>query len=301
MSYSHRDEVWKNLVVQHLRVLEPEGSFEVWEDCRIAAGTDWLPEITAAVDSAAVAVMLVSVDFLGSKFILGEEVPRLLKRRAQDGLRLVPLIVRPCAWQGVSWILEIQGRPKDGAALSGMRKAVAEKARSATVSGRENLRIDIHYISRHSDSRVKVLAKELATRIKRDLERVGYIIYGFNPTVVEGPHSEYHWLNVSDEFMTEIRRVTDAAIVGFNGATPHWKRNPHMIVWNVHISLGNDLFEEKIAKAMVVCKKRQSGGQAKQSRADAKRLPLASGTSGSNMSPKLRSDLVRRCRHQANA
>jgi hypothetical protein len=126
VSYCHRDEVWKHLVVQHLRVLEPEGAFEVWEDRRIAAGADWLPEITEAIDRAAVAVLLVSADFLGSRFVLGEEVPRLLERRAKDGLRIVPLVVRPCAWQRVGWISTIQCRPKDGAALSGMREAEAE-------------------------------------------------------------------------------------------------------------------------------------------------------------------------------
>lgn len=130
VSYSHRDERWKDLVVQHLRVLEPEGAFEVWEDRRIAIGADWLPEITDAIDRAAVAVILISVDFLGSKFILGEEVPRLLKRRAKDGLHIAPLVVRPCAWQGVSWLSAIQSRPKDGTALSGMRKAEREEALS---------------------------------------------------------------------------------------------------------------------------------------------------------------------------
>src|SRR5947209_949180 len=130
VGYSHRDEVWKHLVVQHLRVLDPKGAFEVWEDRQIAAGSDWLPEITGAIDRAAVAVVLVSADFLVSEFILGEEIPRLLERRGKDGLRIVPLVVRPCAWQGVDWISALQGRPKDGAALSEMREAEAEAALS---------------------------------------------------------------------------------------------------------------------------------------------------------------------------
>jgi len=130
VSYSHSDEEWKRRIVKHLRVLEPEGVFEVWEDRRISAGADWLPEITDAIERAAVAVLLVSVDFLVSKFILGEEIPRLLERRAKDGLRIAPLVVKPCAWQRIGWLSAIQCRPKDGAALSGMRDAEAEAALS---------------------------------------------------------------------------------------------------------------------------------------------------------------------------
>jgi hypothetical protein len=40
ISYSHADEAWKDRVEKQLRVLEPEGNFEVWDDRRIAAGDD---------------------------------------------------------------------------------------------------------------------------------------------------------------------------------------------------------------------------------------------------------------------
>src|SRR5262249_30019560 len=81
VSYSHQDERWKDRLVQQLRVLEPEGDFEVWDDRRIAAGSDWLPEIEQAMHRAVAAVLLISADFLTSKFILSQEVPRLLERR----------------------------------------------------------------------------------------------------------------------------------------------------------------------------------------------------------------------------
>jgi hypothetical protein len=67
---------------------------------------------------ASVAVLLISADFLTSKFILGEEVPRLLARRDAEGVRVIPLIVRPCAWQVVPWLRRLQARPRDGRPLS---------------------------------------------------------------------------------------------------------------------------------------------------------------------------------------
>jgi tetratricopeptide (TPR) repeat protein len=118
VSYSHQDEAWKDRLVKQLRVLELEGELEVWDDRRIDAGDDWLPEIEAAMARARVAVLLISADFLGSTFILRREVPEILRRRGSEGLRVIPVIVRPCPWQAVPWLSKIQCLPKDGRPLS---------------------------------------------------------------------------------------------------------------------------------------------------------------------------------------
>ncbi|MEA2692776.1 MAG: hypothetical protein QOJ16_2163, partial [Acidobacteriota bacterium] len=131
VSYSHRDEGWKDRLVQQLRVLEPEGVLEVWEDRRLAPGSDWFPEIEQAMRRAVAAVLLISADFLTSRFILGQEVPRLLERRKAEGLLVIPLIVRPCPWQRVSWLSPIQSRPQDGVPLSGGTDHQVEEVLSA--------------------------------------------------------------------------------------------------------------------------------------------------------------------------
>jgi hypothetical protein len=118
VSYSHKDESWKNRLVTHLKVLEGEGVLDVWDDRRIEAGADWLPEIEQAIQRASVAIFLISAHFLTSDFIRHEEIPRLLERRQKEGLRVIPLIVRPCAWTEVKWLAAIQARPKDGRPLS---------------------------------------------------------------------------------------------------------------------------------------------------------------------------------------
>jgi tetratricopeptide (TPR) repeat protein len=119
ISYSHKDEGWKERLHTQLAVLEQQGLLSVWEDRQIAAGDDWYPEIESALKEAAVAILLISANFLTSRFILGEEIPRLLERRRRDGLRVIPLILKPCPWQKVPWLTAIQGRPKDNRPLSG--------------------------------------------------------------------------------------------------------------------------------------------------------------------------------------
>jgi tetratricopeptide (TPR) repeat protein len=119
ISYSHKDEVWKDHLVTHLGVLQQEDILDVWDDRRIGAGEDWYQKIEEAIAKARVAVLLVSADFLTSKFIRSKEIPNLLERRDEEGLRIFPVIIKPCAWKQVKWLKKMNLRPKDGRALSG--------------------------------------------------------------------------------------------------------------------------------------------------------------------------------------
>jgi hypothetical protein len=118
MSYSHRDEGWKNRLLTQLGVLQQQSMLELWHDRRIGAGADWYQDISQAMEAAHVAVLLISAHFLTSSFILHEEVPRLLTRRQQEGLHIVPILVTPCAWRQVPWLARMQFRPLDARPLS---------------------------------------------------------------------------------------------------------------------------------------------------------------------------------------
>ncbi len=118
ISYSHKDEDWKNLFRPHLGVLEQANRITIWDDRKIGAGKEWYDEIRDAMDAAAVAVCLISADFLSSKFCTNEEIPYLLERRERDGMILIPVLLRPCAWKVVSWLSEIQMIPQDGKSVA---------------------------------------------------------------------------------------------------------------------------------------------------------------------------------------
>jgi len=118
VSYSRIDEIWADRLVRHLRVLEKGLMLRVWADRQISAGREWFEEIQSAIDTASIAVLLVSADFLGSDFILGEEVPRLLERRVDEGMAVIPILVRDCAWEEITWLSALQIRPRSGQPLA---------------------------------------------------------------------------------------------------------------------------------------------------------------------------------------
>jgi len=111
LSYSHPDQAWQVRLSKHIGVLEKLGLLEVWSDTRIHAGARWRQTILRAIDSAQVAILLLSVDFLGSDFILNTEVPRILGRWQAGQLQVVPVLVRDCTWEEVPWLAELQLRP----------------------------------------------------------------------------------------------------------------------------------------------------------------------------------------------
>ena len=127
ISYSHKDEIWKDRLAQHLGVLVLEDTFIVWDDRRIQTGSDWYSEIEKAMSQASLAVLLISADFLNSSFIRTNEVPRLLQRRRDEGMIVFPIIVRPCPYTHVEWLSKIQVRPEDGKPLASGNEYEFEK------------------------------------------------------------------------------------------------------------------------------------------------------------------------------
>ncbi len=118
ISYSHKDEHWKDQLIPHLKMLQQVGRLTVWDDRKIDAGEKWYPEIEKAMSEAAVAVCLISSNYLASDFINKEEVPFLLKRCQQYGMHLILVLIHPCLWEEIEWIKEIQMIPRDGKSIS---------------------------------------------------------------------------------------------------------------------------------------------------------------------------------------
>ncbi|NIO70327.1 MAG: TIR domain-containing protein, partial [Anaerolineae bacterium] len=118
ISYSHKDEDWKDRLRPHLGVLEKVGHITIWDDRQIGAGAEWYDEIQQVMDQAAVAVCLISADYLASDFCVKEEIPYLLERRERNGMTLIPVLLRPCAWKACPWLKPIQMMPRDGQSVS---------------------------------------------------------------------------------------------------------------------------------------------------------------------------------------
>jgi hypothetical protein len=59
-------------------------------------------------------VLLISADFLASAFCVQEEVPALLKRQEEQGMLLIPVLLKLCVWKAHRWLKDRQMLPRDG-------------------------------------------------------------------------------------------------------------------------------------------------------------------------------------------
>ncbi len=120
ISYSHKDEFWKDRLMSHLGVLEFQDLLHIWVDTRINAGENWQNRIDEALKESKVAILLVTANFLTSTFILTEEVPKLLEKHAdaENGIKIIPVIGKPCAWKVIPWLAKMQVRPKNNRPIS---------------------------------------------------------------------------------------------------------------------------------------------------------------------------------------
>src|SRR4051812_2873018 len=104
VSYSREDAEWRRRFVTMLAPVVRERGLEVWSDDRLLGGEAWRPALGGAIGRSRAALVLVGPDSLASEFIMDEELPALLAR----GARLVCMLVRPCLWQRVAALRELQ-------------------------------------------------------------------------------------------------------------------------------------------------------------------------------------------------
>ena len=75
--------------------MEQQGTIKFWDDDQLEAGELWEDQIKEALDSAAAGVLLVSQDFLASKFINEKELPKLLDAAQDKGKKIFWIHLSP--------------------------------------------------------------------------------------------------------------------------------------------------------------------------------------------------------------
>jgi hypothetical protein len=123
VSYSHRDaeyvkETADQSLLGYLRPTLERDGFAFWWDENLVAGTYWNDEIAKEMKAADIALVLVSQNFLNSKYCTEVEVEALLAARKASGLVVFPVIVSSCDWASHAWLAATQFEPRAGQSLA---------------------------------------------------------------------------------------------------------------------------------------------------------------------------------------
>ena len=141
ISYSHKDKDHRDKLITHLAILERIGLISNWSDAEIEAGNKWEEKIWEKMENADICLFLISADFISSDFCYEKEMVAALRKK---NLRVIPVIVRDCAWKH-SPLQIFKALPDDGKAITswsnpdeamtsvadGVRKAAEEMQEAA--------------------------------------------------------------------------------------------------------------------------------------------------------------------------
>jgi hypothetical protein len=74
IAYSHEDKGLKDGLLRHLKPLARRNLVETWHDQEIKPGDEWDSVISRKLESSAIILLLVSIDFINSDYCYGVEV-----------------------------------------------------------------------------------------------------------------------------------------------------------------------------------------------------------------------------------
>jgi hypothetical protein len=116
-SYAHEDEVLRDELAKHLKLLERQGVIKAWSDRNITAGEEWKNVIDERLESANIILLLISADFLASDYCYDIELDRALERHKSKEARVIPIILRSSDWQN-SAFGKLAALPTGGKAIT---------------------------------------------------------------------------------------------------------------------------------------------------------------------------------------
>ena len=98
-AYAQKDEPLQQVLKAHLDGLQTEGSALLWHDRALLPGMDQAQEMDQHINSASIILLLVSADFLVTRYSYSSEMTRAFARHAAGEMRIIPIILRAVNWQ----------------------------------------------------------------------------------------------------------------------------------------------------------------------------------------------------------
>jgi len=113
IAYSRKDTALLDEFRVHLKPLERAGKAQIWYDGLIEPGAVWEADIKKHLHASDIILLMVSADAIASDYFYDKEVADALDRHHNGSARVVPMIMRPCAWDATP-LADLQALPKNG-------------------------------------------------------------------------------------------------------------------------------------------------------------------------------------------
>ena len=116
-SYCHKDEDLQKDLDTHLFILKRQDIINTWHDRRITSGKELDNEISENLKNADIILLLISADFLASRYCYEIELKRAMIQHDEGKSRVIPIILRACSWKNAPFA-KLKALPNDGKAVT---------------------------------------------------------------------------------------------------------------------------------------------------------------------------------------
>lgn len=100
ISYSRKDYEWVIKIHEHLVPFLRAAELVLFSDMDILPGEDWNARVKSFLESADIAILLISPSYLASEYIYNIELPSLLKVAQEKRTKLIPILVEKTLLEG---------------------------------------------------------------------------------------------------------------------------------------------------------------------------------------------------------
>lgn len=115
ISYALEDEKMKVKLMDQLKIMAFPELEPIWLDGEIGAGEEMEEEILKRLQKAEIILVLISAKYLTSlkdNHLIELEMTNAVKRHTKGEARVIPVILRPCAWEDTPFFAKLQVLPK---------------------------------------------------------------------------------------------------------------------------------------------------------------------------------------------
>jgi hypothetical protein len=116
-SYAHEDEGLMHAVRKQLVIFDRQKKIAKQYDRILIPGESWKEKIDHHISHAGIVLLFVSSDFFASDYCHEIELKQALQQHKEGRTVVIPVIVRPCAWDTASFA-KLQVLPRDGRPIS---------------------------------------------------------------------------------------------------------------------------------------------------------------------------------------
>ena len=119
ISYSNEDEKYLELIVEGLKKHSKDSKifdWNFWDDRKISIGENWYEIIEREIFDSNFALLLISANFLASRFIKHEEFSRFLEKNREEGFLIFPVLINHCninKWEELTKIQFFKAKGSD--------------------------------------------------------------------------------------------------------------------------------------------------------------------------------------------